>query len=184
MNTKLRLTAMLLSASSVIIPPTLYRAAQLYTYVYDRGFETGKEIKQSALSMVGLQEIPTESLDALITNASIEYSLNPRLLAALVHQESRGNSDSYSPKGAIGLAQIMPFNAKRCGLNRVSKLWDDETNISCGAQILSEELKTYKNNTFLALMAYNGGPKCIKNQCSESLQYARAVISRFADSSL
>ncbi len=181
---KLRIAAIAISAGSVIIPPTLYKASEVYIQIFNAGCESWRNIKAEGLQLVNLAEIkPTASVDNLITEAALKYKLPPKLLSALIHSESRQNSDAFSPKGAIGLSQIMAANAKRCGLDKASRLWDDRVNVMCGAQILSEELTASKGKLNQALQTYNGGPRC-KNKCAESIQYANLVTARFAQSSL
>ena len=83
------------------------------------------------------------------------------LVRSLIHVESGGRQDAESWVGAIGTMQIMPSNAKRCGVKK-EELLNKRKNIACGVQILSEELKTYGGNTLEALWAYNGGPNAVK----------------------
>lgn len=108
--------------------------------------------------------------------AAKKHGLNPRLFKALVRVESAWNPKAISRVGARGLSQIMPANARRCGLPHPDALWDVTTNLSCGARILSEELETHGGDLQKALQAYNGGPRCI-NRCKESIQYAKSVLS-------
>ena len=181
---KLKLAGISLGIATAVIPPTLYKASELYIGAYQSGTSYLSGAWHAGLGMAGLTTIqPEPDIDSLIVEAATEYKLNPKLLAAVVTRESTHNSDAYSPKGAIGLAQIMPFNASRCGLAKKSKLWDDRNNIRCGARILSEELAAAKNKLPVALQVYNGGPKCV-NKCKESIQYAANVISTFANLSL
>ena len=184
MNPKhLRLIVPAALGAVAFLPRIGYHTALLYTRSYEASADYLDSVRVDALQKLNLQPIPTEeSLEAEVTKAALKYRLPPPLLGALVHVESHHNLDAYSPKGAIGLAQIMPFNAKRCGLDKVSKLWDEKTNLDCGAQILSEELKAYQGNLKLALIVYNGGPKAIKNKYKESYDYADKVIQIFAQS--
>jgi soluble lytic murein transglycosylase-like protein len=135
---------------------------------------------ERTLQLVNLQPIKTEaSIDEYVAVYAKEYRVPANLLKANMITESALNSDAYSPKGAIGLAQIMPANAKRCGVKKVSKLWDEKHNIRCGAQILAEELHTYNGDVVKALQSYNGGPGCI-NKCRESINHAQRVVSVYA----
>jgi len=59
-------------------------------------------------------------------------NLSPSLLLALVQTESSFRVKAESSKGARGLTQIMPYNAKRCGLHP-DQLWDISLNLACGA---------------------------------------------------
>lgn len=186
MNPKhLRLIVPAALGAVAFLPRIGYHTALLYTRSYEASADYLDSVRVDALQKLNLQPIPTEeSLEAEVTKAALKYRLPPPLLGALVHVESRHNSDAYSPKGAIGLAQVMPFNAKRCGLDRVSKLWDEKTNLDCGAKILSQELVTYRGDLNRALMAYNGGPKAVTNKYPESVAYSRNIRDLLAQSIL
>lgn len=179
-TTLIRVVAPIALAVGAFVPKSLYVASSYYIDKY-RQLSSYLEYKyEQTLQLVNLQPIKTEgSIDEFVSVYSKEYRVPANLLKANMITESALNSDAYSPKGAIGLAQIMPFNAKRCGVPKVSKLWDEEHNIRCGAQILSEELSTYKGDVVKALQSYNGGPGCI-NKCKESINHAQKVISTYA----
>ena len=181
---QLRLIVPAVLTAGALLPRAGYHAARLYQSGYEASAEYIDAATTATLQRVGLQPIPTEqSLEAEISRAAIRYKLPPPLLGALVHTESSKDSDAYSPKGAIGLAQIMPANAKRCGLPKASRLWDDRTNLDCGAKILAQELATYRGDLEKALQAYNGGAKCV-GKCSESLAYSKRILKLVAQSTL
>lgn len=122
-----------------------------------------------------LEEDETIDINLIISEASNKLKVPIALLKGMIHVESGGNVDAYSPKGAIGLMQIMPFNSKRCGV-RTNRLWDERTNIMCGAQIISEEIKISKGNLKRALLSYNGGSLCT-TKCES---YANNVMIKTA----
>lgn len=124
--------------------------------------------------------LEAHTLDDLAEKEALIAGINPALIRALIHVESRGKKFAESPVGAIGLTQIMPFNAKRCGLEHYSQLWEPHTNIKCGVQILSEELKTYKGNVTNALIAYNGGASAVNKQLPVCVGYAKDVLNKMA----
>lgn len=115
----------------------------------------------------------------IVERESLRRKLNPRLALANMLEESGENPHAYSSVGAIGLMQVMPFNAKRCGLKSPAELLDPEKNIACGVRILAEELATYRDDPDAALQAYNGGAKCV-NRCPESINHAKKVLRRLA----
>lgn len=165
-----------------VLPRIAYHSATGYIYAYERVSDSISASTSKALGFAGLQFTTSEKeIPAILSQAALKRNLNPKLLECLVYQESRGNPDAFSPKSAIGLTQIMPSNAKRCGLKSVSELWDTEKNINCGAQILGEELHTYKGNLRKALEAYNGGSRLV-GKSSETAAYAQSIIEKFAQS--
>jgi soluble lytic murein transglycosylase len=93
------------------------------------------------------------------------YDLNPALLAAVIDEESKFNSDAKSSAGAIGLMQLQPATAKgiaiRTGGSKfvLSDLYDPELNVRYGAWYLHHLLLKYGGDERLALAAYNAGQK-------------------------
>ena len=110
-------------------------------------------------------------IEAEVTRAAKAFDLEPRLLHALVRVESGYQQKAESRVGARGLSQVMPFNAKRCGLER-EQLWDAVANVRCGALILRQELDRL-GDLSAALTVYN----CGKVNCKEGKQYAQKVIA-------
>jgi soluble lytic murein transglycosylase-like protein len=111
-------------------------------------------------------------LEAEVERAADAYGLSRKVLKALVRVESAYNPKAVSKVGARGIAQIMPFNARRCGLRDADHLWDATTNLRCGAQILREELDQH-GDLRRALTVYN----CGRVKCSEGQQYAKKVLA-------
>lgn len=118
--------------------------------------------------------------EPLIRQAEARYQLPPRLLQALIWQESRFNPMAISPAGAAGLAQLMPGTARELG---VSNRHDPAQNIDGGARYLKQMLERF-GAIHLALAAYNAGPGAVsraggvpKNR--ETPGYVKSVIDRW-----
>lgn len=92
--------------------------------------------------------------DDLLNEAGQQYGVDPRLLKAIMTQESGGNPNAISSAGAKGLMQIMPYNFRSTG---VTDWTDPRQNIMAGAKIMAENLKSSGGNIPLALRYYNGG---------------------------
>lgn len=79
---------------------------------------------------------------------------------AMIKQESRGNKDAVSPKGARGLMQIMPDTAKDIAKELGVKdydIHDPETNVKFGTYYMDKMLKIFSGDVELALAGYNAG---------------------------
>ncbi|MDM8561704.1 lytic transglycosylase domain-containing protein [Candidatus Parabeggiatoa sp. HSG14] len=90
-----------------------------------------------------------------------QHKLEFSLLSAIVQQESAWNPKAVSPKGAIGLMQIMPATALGfCGLSK-EQLFEPRQNLECGTAYFAHQLKKF-GTVKLALCAYNAGPTRVR----------------------
>lgn len=110
---------------------------------------------------------PLEYQDLVFKYAS-QHSVSPFLVAAVIKNESKFNAKALSPKGAVGLMQIMPetasWIAKQLKINdfTTAYLSDPETNIKFGTWYLSELIDEFEGNEVLVLAAYNAGRGNVK----------------------
>jgi soluble lytic murein transglycosylase-like protein len=100
-----------------------------------------------------------EEIDAAIADTRGVYPVPRALVRAVMLQESNNNPRALSPVGAIGLMQIMPFNAKPLGLASEKELWVPRLNVLAGVRLLAALLKHYQGDIVATLVAYNSGPK-------------------------
>ncbi len=98
------------------------------------------------------------AIDARIESVARLHGLDPFLLRAVVAIESRANPRARSPKGAMGLTQLMPATAKRFG---VRDAYDVHQNLDGGARYLSLLLNLFRNDVSLALAAFNAGENAV-----------------------
>jgi len=87
------------------------------------------------------------------------YNIEPRLILAVIQQESNFKSKALSHKGAMGLMQLIPATAKRFG---VKDARDIKQNIAGGTRYLAWLLKKYQGNVAFALAGYNAGENAVK----------------------
>jgi soluble lytic murein transglycosylase-like protein len=97
---------------------------------------------------------PVLDVDAIIRQIADQQSLPPQLIQSVIKVESNFNPYAVSPKGALGMMQLIPDTARRFG---VSDVFDPEDNIRGGAKYLKYLLDLYDGNYPLALAAYNAG---------------------------
>lgn len=104
-----------------------------------------------------------------ILNHSLRERINPAWTYGVIRRESAFAPDARSPKGAIGLMQIMPTTAKDISRNLKiryrgsTQLTQADTNLALGTRYLREMLKRFDGQTVLATAAYNAGARRIQN---------------------
>ncbi|WP_051275939.1 transglycosylase SLT domain-containing protein [Desulfovirgula thermocuniculi] len=124
---------------------------------------------------------PPPHLDPLFEEASRETGLDPRLLKAVAAAESGFDPRAVSPKGALGLMQLMPGTAREVG---VSDPFDPAQSVRGGARYLRSLLDRFGGRLDLALAAYNAGPGVVERHGGvppyrETREYVRRVIKIF-----
>jgi hypothetical protein len=119
-----------------------------------------------------------QTLESVIKKYAQQYGVDPELVWAVIRRESGFNPRAISPKGAMGLMQLMPGTAAMLG---VSDAFDVEQNIAGGIKYLERCLNQFDQDVPLALAAYNAGPdNVVKYQgCPpfpETRQYVASVL--------
>lgn len=126
---------------------------------------------------------PNLSPRELVTEAATRYGLPPEIVHALAQTESAYRADAVSPKGALGVMQLMPATAQ--ALNADPR--DVEQNIDAGTRLLKELLLKYANDpnpVRRALAAYNAGEGAVSRYGGvppyrETQAYVEKVIERY-----
>ena len=120
-----------------------------------------------------------EVFEELVQEHSQRQSLRPELVRAVIQVESGFDPRATSPKGAMGLMQLMPDTARSLG---VINAYDPEENIRGGTVYLRQLLNTFGSEQ-LALAAYNAGPGAVDRYHGvppyrETKDYVRKVGSK------
>jgi soluble lytic murein transglycosylase-like protein len=103
-----------------------------------------------------LNDLPFGNAMAL---AAERHELDGLLLAAVVQTESRFVPGAVSPRGAVGLMQVLPSTGEMYGARDLS---DPHVNLDVGSRYLHQLLRDYDGNLELALAAYNAGPAAVE----------------------
>jgi hypothetical protein len=110
----------------------------------DTQTEPGSEVLRSA----------PENIQNYIRLVASQVGVDPNLLASIAKQESDFDQNVRSPRGAIGIFQLMPGTASSLGVDAD----DPYQNVLGGAKYIKDKLEKYGGRVELALAAYNAGP--------------------------
>ena len=129
-------------------------------------------------------DIPTSGdaeLDRIIFEAGEKQGVDPRLLHAVIWQESKYKAQALSHAGAQGLMQLIPDTAKRFGCDDPN---DPAKNIAAGAKYLGWLLKRFDGNVELALAGYNAGEGAVDKYdgvppYNETQNYVKIISKRY-----
>lgn len=119
-----------------------------------------------------------EPFEPLVREHAARHSLHPDLVRAVIQVESGFNPYATSPKGAMGLMQLMPGTARQLG---VRNAYDPSENIRGGTAYLRQLLDRYNGSQELALAAYNAGAGAVDRYLrqvppyQETTDYVRKV---------
>ena len=127
----------------------------------------------------------------LLKEASHTHGIDYELLQALIATESGFDTFAVSPKGAVGLMQLMPPTAERYGVKAdkktpiEKKLTDPKTNIKAGASYLRDLIKMFPGQLELAVAAYNAGEGAVQRAGNkipnypETKNYVKTVMQLY-----
>ena len=122
-----------------------------------------------------------KNLDGIIYRAGEAHGIDPRLLHAVIWQESKYDVRARSHKGAQGLMQMIPATARRF---ECKNAMDPQENVVAGTKYLRWLLERFDGNVRLALAAYNAGEGSVDKYdgvppFGETQKYVRIIISRY-----
>ena len=119
----------------------------------------------------------------LFADSAKRHHLPEALVRSIVKAESNGNQKAVSPKGAIGLMQLMPGTSRDLGADPTIA----EQNVDAGTRYLKTLLAKYENNddqVARAVAAYNAGPAAVDKYKGippyrETQNYVRRVLTTY-----
>ncbi len=127
----------------------------------------------------------------LLKDASVMHGIDYELLQALIATESGFDARAVSPKGAVGLMQLMPPTAARYGVRTdnaspvAQKLTDPKTNIRAGSSYLRDLIDLFPGQIELAVAAYNAGEGAVQRAGNkipnypETQNYVKTVMQLY-----
>jgi soluble lytic murein transglycosylase-like protein len=114
------------------------------------------------------------------------YQIDPLLLHAIAHVESRHNPDAVSHAGALGLMQVMPATARRFGVvSPHTALRDPRISLEVSSRYLKNLQQRFDNNLSLVIAAYNAGEGAVEKYgrqvppYKETRGYVRDVLAHY-----
>lgn len=120
-----------------------------------------------------------QTLTEALNQSAARHALSPALLEAVVWQESRWHAGAVSPKGAVGLTQLMPATSAALGVDARDPL----ANLDGGARYLRILLDHFGGDLVKALAAYNAGVGRVERAggipaIRETQNYVAAIMAR------
>jgi len=172
-------------------------SADIYRTVSDEGVVTFTNTPSDRRAEVVVKEAKQPKAQAKAKNVSTaakqefhslaeakarKHDVDPKLVKAVIRAESNWNPWAVSPKGALGLMQLMPSTARDMG---VVDPFSPEENIDGGVRYLRYLLDKFNGNLTLSLAAYNAGPGLVERSRTvpaipETRTYVRRVIDDYS----
>jgi soluble lytic murein transglycosylase-like protein len=150
------------------------------------GFEQEEVVTPLPVAAVSESVIPIPAIQqsknpkAMLREAALRSGLPPEFVQSVALVESGMRPDAISPKGAIGVMQLMPGTARTLGADP----HDTAQNIDAGTRLLRELLVKYNGDVVKALAAYNAGEGAVDRYqglppYNETRWYVKKVIDAY-----
>jgi soluble lytic murein transglycosylase-like protein len=143
---------------------------------------TAPEVALGVAAAEAVWSTGNNKVDGLIRYYGKQYGVDPYLIYCTMSQESSFNTGATSPKGAMGLMQLMPGTAARYG---VTNPYDVAQSIMGGTRYLKDLLKMFNGRVDLALAGYNAGEGAVMKfgntipPYNETRNYVRLILKRY-----
>jgi soluble lytic murein transglycosylase-like protein len=105
-------------------------------------------------------DLSTRPYQNHVLEAAQTHKVDPALVHAVIAVESNYNVKAVSPKGALGLMQVMPATGLRYGVD-AKRLRRPDINIKTGTRYLADLLEMFDGDVELALAGYNAGENAV-----------------------
>jgi soluble lytic murein transglycosylase-like protein len=129
-----------------------------------------------------------QALAPLMAEVARRHDIDPLLLHAVAHIESRHQAQAISPAGARGLMQVMPATGRSVGVAEADRaLLTPEANLEASARYLKRLQARFGNDLSLVLAAYNAGEGAVERHgrrvppFAETQAYVRNVLAVYAE---
>jgi soluble lytic murein transglycosylase-like protein len=124
--------------------------------------------------------VPEPDLERIVKDAAERQNVNPKLVRAMIAQESAGRPCAVSSAGAQGLMQLMPEVQRELA---VDDPFDPRTSVEAGAKLLRTLIDRYAGDVPKALAAYNAGPGAVDRAdgippIAETRDYVNKIVKK------
>jgi lysozyme len=142
----------------------------------------GKPARSAATPRSGQRAL---QLAPAVDEVARRHDIDPLLLHAIAHVESRHDTRATSPAGARGVMQVMPATARRFGVAAAQALQEPRTNLEVSASYLKTLQRRFGNDLMLVLAAYNAGEGAVEKYgrrvppYAETQSYVRQVLAHY-----
>ena len=135
---------------------------------------------EPAKAAAAVAPAPAADPKMLVKDAAARYALPAKFVESVAHVESAMNAKAVSPKGAVGVMQLMPSTAKALSADPN----DPAQNVDAGTRLLRELLIKYNGDVVKALAAYNAGEGAVEKYNGlppyrETQNYVDKVIKNY-----
>ncbi|KQW49657.1 MULTISPECIES: lytic transglycosylase domain-containing protein [unclassified Roseateles] len=127
------------------------------------------------------------ALAPLMADVAVRHDIDPLLLHAVAHIESRHQAQAISHAGARGLMQVMPATGRGLGVADARDLLTPQANLEASAKYLKRLQARFGNDLVLVLAAYNAGEGAVERHgrrvppFAETQAYVRNVMAVYAE---
>jgi soluble lytic murein transglycosylase-like protein len=134
------------------------------------------------LAGTGVRPDLKQQYDPIVQTYARRIGVDAELIHSIIRAESNYDSRAVSPKGAVGLMQLMPATAAQYG---VQDRFDPDENIKGGVKYLKDLIKLFNGRTAEVLAAYNAGQEALKKfngipPYAETKEYIRRVMASYS----